>query len=92
MHYDTHIYKTLFLDPKEIGYHSIRKGDAIYCCAGVHPDPPIFSVCLQAGWTIVSVKERCLKHKNAGDELVGQTLTGIPRNSCEFGTSPVYFS
>ena len=92
MHSNTHIYQTLFVDPDEIGSHSIRKGAATYCCAGVHPGPPIVSVCLRAGWTIGRVKERYLKYENAGDELVGRTLTGIPPTSYEFGISPVYFS
>ena len=42
----THIYETLFDDAKEIGSHSIRKAAATYCCAGVHPGPPIVSICL----------------------------------------------
>ena len=92
MHYNTHIYETLFVDPKEIGFHSIRKGVTTYYCAGVHPDPPIVSVYLRAGWTIGRVKERNLKYENAGDELVGWTLTGIPPTSCEFVISPVSFS
>ena len=32
-----------------------------------------------------------MKYKNAGDELVGRTLTGILPTSCDFGISPVYF-
>ena len=42
-------------------------------------------------WTIGRVKDRYLKYKNAGNELVSQTLTDIPPTSCEFGISPVYF-
>ena len=49
------------------------------------------SICLRAGWIIGRVKERYLKYENAGDKLVGQTLTDIPPRSCEFGISPVYF-
>ena len=51
MHYNTHNYKTLFVDPKEVGSYSIRKGAVIYCCAGVHPGSLIVLVCLRAGWT-----------------------------------------
>ena len=76
---------------QDIGTHSIRKGAATYCCAGVHPGPPVISVCLRAGWSVGRVKERYLKYENAGDELVGRTLTGIPPTSCKFGISPVYF-
>ena len=47
-------------------------------------------VCLRAGWTVCSVKEQYLKYENAGDELVGCTLTGIPPTSCDHGISPVY--
>ena len=85
------LYHAKHVDPEELGTHSIRKGAATYCCAGVHPGPPIVSVCLRAGWTIGRVKERYLKYENAGDELVGRTLTGIPPTSCEFGISCVYF-
>ena len=48
-HSNKHIYQTIFVDPDDNGSHSIRKGAAIYCCAGVHLGPPIVSVCLQAG-------------------------------------------
>ena len=85
------LYLSKHVDPNELGTHSIRKGAATYCCAGVHPGPPVVSVCLRAGWTIGRVKERYLKYESAGDELVGRTLTGIPPTSCEFGISPVYF-
>jgi len=86
------LYLSYHVDPQELGTHSIRKGAATYCCAGVHPGPPVVSVCLRAGWTIGRVKERYLKYENAGDELVGRTLlTGIPPTSCEFGISPLYF-
>ena len=84
MNNNTHIYETLSVDPKEIGSHSIRNGAAKYCCAGIHPGPPIVSECPKAGWTIERVKERYLKYESFGDEFVGRTLTGIPPNSCEF--------
>ena len=92
MYYNTHIHETLFVDPKEIGSHSIRKGATRYYCAGVHSGPPIVSVRLRARWTIQRVKERYLKYENAGNELVGRKLTGIPPTSCEFGVSPPNFS
>ena len=44
-----------------------------------------------AGWTVGRVKEKYLKYENAGDELVGRILTGIPPTSYEFGISPVCF-
>ena len=49
MHYNTHIYETLFVDPEELGSHSIHKDTTTYWCAGVHPGPPIVSVCPRAG-------------------------------------------
>ena len=52
MHCNTHIFKTLFVDLKEIESHSICKAAATYCYASVHLGPPIVSVCLRAGWTI----------------------------------------
>ena len=82
----------LGVDYTEIGTHSIRKGAATYCCSGVHPGPPIVSVCLRAGWSLGRVKERYLKYEPCGDEIVGRTLTGIPPTCGEFTTSPVYFN
>ena len=60
-------YLTINVVASDMGTHSIRKGAATYCCAGVHPGPPVISVCLRAGWTIGRVKERYLKYENAGD-------------------------
>ena len=80
------------VDPSLLGTHSIRKGAATYCCAGVVPGPPVVSVCLRAGWTLGRVKERYLKYELAGDEVVGRTLTGIPPQSPEFGISPAHFT
>ena len=84
------LYETINVDPKELGSHSICKCAATNCCAGVYPGPPFVSVCLRAGWTIGRVKEQYLKYENAGDELVGRTLTGIPPTSCDFGMPPIY--
>ena len=86
-----HEYNAIGVSHQDIGTHSVRKGAATYCCAGVHPGPPVISVCLRAGWSVGRVKERYLKYENAGDELVGRTLTGIPPTSCKFGISPAYF-
>ena len=79
MHYNAHIYETLFVDPKEIRFHSIRKGAATYCCAGVHPGSPIVSVRLGAGWTLGRVKERYLNMKMlVMNLLVGHLLVYHP--------------
>ena len=63
-------FQSISVDISEIGSHSIRKGAATYCCSGVHPGPPIVSVCLRAGWTIGRVKERYLKYENAGKDSI----------------------
>ena len=60
-------YLNINVVASDMGTHSIRKGAATYCCAGVHPGPPVISVCLRAGWTIGRVKERYLKYENAGE-------------------------
>lgn len=86
------LYFACGIDPKEIGTHSIRKGAATYCCTVAHPGPPVVSVCLRAGWSLGKVKERYLKYGEAGDELVGRTLTGISPESTQFGISPVFFA
>ena len=92
MYNNTQIFETLFVDCKEIGSHSIHKGAATYCCAGVLPEPTGVSVCLRVQWTIGRVKERSLKYENTGDEFVGLILTVIPLTNCKFGIPPVYFS
>ena len=79
------------VDPKELGSHSICKGPVTYCCAKVYPGPPVVSVCLRARWTVGRIKEQYLKYENAGDELVGHTLTGVPPSSCNFGIYSVHF-
>ena len=86
-----HEYQAMGSSPEDLGTHSVRKGAATYCCTGVHPGPPIVSVCLRAGWTLGRVKERYLKYESGGDQLVGRSLTGINPQSAEFSTSPVYF-
>ncbi len=86
-----HEYQAMGASPEDLGTHSVRKGAATYCCTGVHPGPPIVSVCLRAGWTLGRVKERYLKYESGGDELVGRSLTGINPQSANFSTSPVYF-
>ena len=88
---NSHLYKIINIKSQELGSHSICKGAATYCCASVHPGPLIVSVCLGAGWTVGRVKEQYLKYEDAGDELDGRTLTGIPPTSRNFGISPVCF-
>ena len=61
------MFQSIYVDITTLGSHSIRKGAATYCCAGVHPGPPIVSVCLRAGWSLGRVKERYLKYENAGN-------------------------
>ena len=42
----------MFVEPDDIGSHSMRRATATYCYAGVHPGQPIVPGFLQAGWTI----------------------------------------
>ena len=81
----------MLIEPDEIGSHSICKGAVTYCSAGVHLGPPIVSVYSWAGWRIDRVKEWYLQYEYAGDELLGQTLAGIPPTSCAFCISPFCF-
>ena len=80
-------------DPTLLGTHSIRKGAATYCCAGVVPGPPVVSVCIRAGWSLGRVKERYLKYEVAGDKVVGRNLTGTPPilQTSEFDISPAHY-
>ena len=56
------------------------------------PCPPIVSVYRCARWTLGQIQESYLNYKNAGNELVGGNLTGIPPILGEFGVSAFYYN
>ena len=81
----------LGVDPKDLGSHSTRKGSATLVSSGCIVSPPHSSLCLRAGWSMGSVKDRYIHHKSAGDQFVGRTVTGLSCLLTEFACSPCYF-
>eukprot|EP00957_Ditylum_brightwellii_P093026 7083317-Ditylum_brightwellii.AAC.1 len=71
--------------------HSARKGAITLISSGCTVSPPLASICLHAGWSMGPVNERCIHYKKAGDQFVGQSVTGISTLVPEFATSPYYF-
>ena len=84
--------QSMGVDPSDLGTHSTRKGVATQCCAGSTVSPPLLSVCLRMGWTILGpVQGRYLKYEKAGDQYLGRAAAGLDVNSKEFGVSSYYF-
>ena len=48
-------------------------------------------VCLRAGWTLGTIKDRYIHSNKAGDQFCGRCVTGISSLKKEFATSPVYW-
>ena len=85
------MFKSMGVEISELGSHSIRKGSALRCSTGCTVSRPMVSICLRAGWSINSVKERYIHYEKASDQFVGRTVTGLNVTSEEFGISPCYF-
>ena len=66
-------------------------GSATLVASGCVVSPPMSAICLRAGWSMGSVKDRYIHHKSAGDQFVGRTVTGLSCLSTEFACSPCYF-
>ena len=81
----------LGVDPNDLGSHSTRKGSATLVASGCIVSPPHSSLCLRAGWSMGSVKDRYIHHESAGDQFVGRTATGLSCLSTDFACSPCYF-
>jgi len=84
-------FRALGVEPKELGSHSCRKGAITLVMTGCTISPPTASVCLRAGWSFGSVKDRYIFYEKAGDQFTGRTVTGISSLSKEFAISPVYW-
>jgi hypothetical protein len=75
------------VDPDSIGVHSIRKGAATYVCSGITSGPNYAAICNRAGWTL-GVRDRYLYYAEAGDQVVGRTVSGLDVLSHEIAISP----
>jgi hypothetical protein len=84
--------KSLGVEPQDLGTHSTRKGVATQCTSGSTVSPPLISVCLRMGWTIIgTVQGRYLKYEKAGDQYLGRAAAGLDINNKEFAVSSYYF-
>jgi len=84
--------KSMGVDPDDLGTHSTRKGVATQVTAGSTVAPPLISVCLRMGWSLLGpVQGRYLKYEKAGDQYVGRAAAGLDTNTKEFAVSSYYF-
>jgi hypothetical protein len=83
-------YVSLGMSPEDFGTHSIRKGAVTHVATGSIVCPPIASICICANWSMPGVLNRYIKFESAGDQFVGQCVSGRPRLDKEFATSPPY--
>ena len=84
-------FVSLGMPPQSFGTHSIRKGAVTHIATGSTSCPPIASICLRANWAMPGVMNRYIKFENAGDQFVGQCVSGRSRLTKEFAASPPYF-
>jgi hypothetical protein len=77
--------------PGNLGSHSAQKGACSYASAGSTVSPPMVSICLQAMWSMGSVKERYLQFGRAGDQYLGRVVYGLDVNDVSFDVTPPYF-
>jgi len=81
----------LGVEKNTLGTHSCRKGAITVVSTGCTVSPPIASICLRAGWTLGTIKDRYIHYNKAGDQFCGRCVTGISSLKKEFATSPVYW-
>ena len=81
----------LGIRPGDLGSHSARKGACSFASAGSTVSPPMVSICLRAMWSMGSVKERYLQFEKAGDQYLGQVVSGLDVNDVSFAVLPPYF-
>jgi hypothetical protein len=84
-------FVTLGISPGNLGLHSAWKGSCGYASAGSTVCPPIVSICLQAMWSMGSIKERYLQYKKVGDQYLGRVVSRLDVNDVSFTISPPYF-
>ena len=85
------VFKDLGYVPSDLGSHSARKGSATLVATGSTVSPPFSAICLRAGWSMGSVKERYIHYEMAGDQFVGRTVCGLNCLTTDFALSPCYF-
>jgi len=83
-------FKVHGIGPGDLGSNSTWKGACSHASAG-SVSPPIVSICLQAMWSMGSVKKRYLHYDKAGDQYLVQTVDRLNCNHHLFAVSPPYF-
>jgi hypothetical protein len=70
------------LDIEFIGTHSIRKGAVTYVISGAGGGfAGIIAVLLRGGWHLEGITNRYFKFGDAGDQVLGRQLCGLPTTS-----------
>jgi hypothetical protein len=73
---------------EDIGLHSIRKGAESFCANGTTGGPSFAAVCVRADWSMGILKDRYVKNMEAGDQVVGRTVSGLNVCTVEYIVSP----
>ena len=79
------------VDIEKILNHSWRKGPATYASSGTTAGPGVVAVSRRADWTLGKVFDTYLKYCNAGDQLCGRILAGLPVDEPKFAALPPHF-
>jgi hypothetical protein len=76
----------------EWGTHSFRKGSATFCCSGSSAGAHISAVSNRCGWKQPGVQDTYLVYADAGDQVVGRIVVGLPLDSVNFSILPPFFT
>jgi hypothetical protein len=85
------VFLGLGVHPSNLGLHSAQKGLCSFAAAGSTVCPPMVSICLQAMWSMGSVKECYLQFEKAGDQYLGRVVSGLDINDVSFAILLPYF-
>jgi hypothetical protein len=76
----------------EWGTHSFRKGSATFSCSGSSAGAHISAVSNRCGWKQPGVQDTYLVYADAGDQVVGRIVVGLPLDSVNFSILPPFFT
>lgn len=76
----------------EWGTHSFRKGAATFCCSGSSAGAHISAVSNRCAWKQPGVQDTYLIYADAGDQVVGRIVCGLPLDSVNFSILPPFFT
>ena len=82
--YKDEILKDFGVQIEDIGIHSLRKGAASYVSSGSTCAPPQVATNIRAGWSMGIIQDTYLRYESAGDQYVGQVISGLPLSSPKF--------